>query len=70
MAVTSDKNTSVKEYDKIGKYKALEIQTENIWHTKTTIMPLITGALDTINKIVIKNIKRSLIIHVSVEVLI
>ena len=35
MSVPNDNNLSVKEYNKISKYKDLEIEIEKMWHLKT-----------------------------------
>ena len=45
----SDNNILVEEYNKISKYKNLEIETEKIWHLKTTVA-VIVGALHIIKK--------------------
>ena len=44
ISVPVDDTISVKEYNKISKQKDLEIEIENIWHLKTTIVPIIVGA--------------------------
>ena len=36
MSVPTGNKISVKEYNKIRKYKDLEIKTEKMWHFKTT----------------------------------
>ena len=40
MAVPINKNKSVKEDNKISKYKGLKIEIEKMWHLKTTTMPV------------------------------
>ena len=50
MLVPTDNNISVKEYNKISKYKDLEKEIEKMWHFKTTTVPLIVGALCMIKK--------------------
>ena len=50
MSVATDDNISVKEYNKISKYKDQEIETEKMWHLKTTIMSVIVGAQGIIKK--------------------
>ena len=50
MSVPSDKNISVKEFDKLSKYKDLEIEIRKMWNLKTTIVPVIVGALGMIKK--------------------
>ena len=44
MSVPIDNNISVKEYNKISKYKYQQIKTE-ILHLKTTTVPMIVEAL-------------------------
>lgn len=46
----SDKNMYIKKYGKISKYKESEVEIEKMWYCKTTIIPIIIGALDTIKK--------------------
>ena len=46
----STDNVSIKEYKKISKYKHLYIEIEKMWHIKTTIVPVIVGALGMIKK--------------------
>ena len=36
---------SVKECNKISKYKDLKIEIEKMWHLKTTTLPIIVGAI-------------------------
>ena len=48
MSVSTDNNISVKKYNKISNYKDLEIETEKMWHLKTTTLSVIMGALDII----------------------
>ena len=48
--VPTDNNVSLKEYNKIDKYKDVEIEIEKMWHLKTTIVPVIMGALGMIKK--------------------
>ena len=45
MAVPSDKNIFVKEFDKLSKYKDLQIEITKMWHLKTTIIHVVIGAL-------------------------
>lgn len=40
MKMLSDKNLAVKEYDKINKYKDLEIEHEKQGHLKTSDIPI------------------------------
>ena len=45
MLLTADNNISVKEYNKISKYKDLDIEIEKMWHFITTTMSVIIEAL-------------------------
>ena len=49
VSIPSDKNTSLKIYEKISKYKDLEIELEKTWKLKTKTIPIIIGALGVIN---------------------
>ena len=57
MSVPTDNNISGKEYKKIRKYKDLAIETEKIWHLKTTTLSIIEGPLGRIKEGSDKNIK-------------
>jgi len=50
MTVPSDRNVSLKEYEKISKYKDLEIEIQKMWHLKTTVIPVVIGALGMIKR--------------------
>ena len=50
MSVPSDRNIAVKEFDKLSKYKDLEIEIQKLWRLKTTVVPVIVGALGVIKK--------------------
>ena len=50
MSVSTGNNVSAKEYNRISKYKDLEIEIEKMWHLKINTMPVIVGALDMIKK--------------------
>ena len=49
MSVPSDVNISDKEFEKLSKYKDLEIEIE-MWHMKTKMVSFIIGALGMIKK--------------------
>ena len=49
VSIPSDKNTSLKIYEKISKYKDLEIELEKTWKLKTKTIPIVIGALGVIN---------------------
>ena len=50
ISVPSDQNTSIKTYEKLSKYKDLEIELERCWKNKVKTIPIIIGALGLINK--------------------
>ncbi len=50
VSVPSDRNTSLKSFEKVSKYKDLEIELTKSWKTQVKTVPLIIGALGAINK--------------------
>ena len=58
MSVPTDNNISVNEYNKITKYKDLEIEIEKIWHLKTNIMPVTVWTRSMNNKGTDKHINK------------
>lgn len=50
MSVPSDRNVSAKTFEKISKYKDLEIEVEKMWHLKSRTIPVVIGALGLIKK--------------------
>ena len=50
MTVLSDSNISLKEYEKVSKYKDLEIEIQKMWHLKTIVKPVVIGALGMIKR--------------------
>ena len=50
VSVPSDRNTSIKNFEKISKYKDLEIEIQRAWRLKTKTVPVIVGALGVTNK--------------------
>ena len=50
MSVPSDRNISSKEFEKIYKYKDLEIEIQRMWKMKTKVIPVVVGALGAITK--------------------
>ena len=45
MFVPSDTNVLHKIFEKLSKYKDLEIEVTKMWHLKTITLPLVIGAL-------------------------
>ena len=50
MSVPSDSNISAKDFEKLGKYKDLEIEIAKVWKMKIKTIPVIVGALGMIEK--------------------
>ena len=50
MTCPQDKNVSVKEHKKLFTYKDLAIEVTKMWDLKTTIVPVVVGALGAIKK--------------------
>ena len=44
MSVPGDTNVSLKIFEKLSKYTALEIEVTKMWHLKTTALPVVIGA--------------------------
>ena len=45
MSVPSNSNVSLKIFEKLRKYKDLEIEFSKVWHLKITTLPVVMGAL-------------------------
>ena len=50
VVVPSDQNNSLKEFQKLSKYKDLDIEVTKMWKLKTKIIPVVIGALGMIKK--------------------
>ena len=50
MSVPSDKNVSSKTFEKLSKYKDLEIEIEKMWHFRARTIPVVIGALGLVKK--------------------
>ena len=57
MTIPTDRNISVKEFDKLSKYKDLQIEIEWMWQLKTTVIPVVVGALGMVKKGVLNHLK-------------
>ena len=44
LEILADKNISVAEFEKLSKYKYLEIEVEKLWYMKTVTIPVVFGA--------------------------
>ena len=58
MTVPSERNLSIKQYEKISKYKDLEIEIQKMWHLKAIVIPVVVGASGMIKKKIEDHIKR------------
>ena len=58
MSIPSDRNIALKEIEKKSKYKELELEIQRMWQMKTEVIPVVVGALGTIKKGMVENIKR------------
>ena len=50
MSVPSERNVGSKETEKLSKYKDLETEVTKMWQMKTTVIPVIIGALGLVRK--------------------
>ena len=50
MSIPSERNVSIKEVEKLSKYKELEIEVTKMWQMKTTTVPIVVGALRLIKR--------------------
>jgi hypothetical protein len=48
--ISGDRNVIKEEAKKILKYKDLTIEIQYVWNVKTSVIPVITGAMGTISK--------------------
>ena len=53
-----DINISAKEFEKLSKYKDIQIELERILQLKTSIIPIFVGALGSVKKGTEKNLKK------------
>ena len=45
VAAPSNQNISLKEFQKLSKYKDLEIEVTKMWKLKTKVIPVVIGVL-------------------------
>ena len=60
MTIPSDRNIALKEIEKKSKYKDLELEIQGMWQMKTEVIPEVAGALGTVKKGMVENIKKVL----------
>ena len=60
MTIPSDRNIALKEIEKKSKYKDLELEIQGMWQMKTEVIPDVVGALGTVKKGMVENIKKVL----------
>ena len=49
-SIPSERNVSIKEVEKLSKYKDLEIEVTKMWEMKTSTVPIVVGALGLIKR--------------------
>ena len=57
VSIPTDRNTSLKTFEKLSKYKDLDIELSKSWKVKTKTVPIIIGALGVINRSTPKYVK-------------
>ena len=50
MSIPADQNIPVKEFDKLSKYKDLDIEIQRMWKLRTNTVPIIVGNFGMIKK--------------------
>jgi hypothetical protein len=50
VAISGDRNVIKKEAEKIPRYEDLTVEIQRMWSVKTNVIPVITGATETISK--------------------
>ena len=53
-----DINVSAKEFEKLSKYKDVQIKVERMWQLKTLIIPIVVGALGLVKKGTAKHLEK------------
>ena len=60
MSVPSNTDVSLKTFEKLSKYKDLEIEVTKMWHLKTKTLPVVISALGIAAKTALIMFRRSL----------
>ena len=50
MGIPTDQNIAVKEFDKLSKYKELEIEIDRMWNMNAITVPVIVNAFGMIKR--------------------
>lgn len=58
MTIPSARNITLKEVEKKSKYKDPDLEIQKVWQMKTEVIPVVVGALDTVKKDMVENIKK------------
>ena len=58
MTIPWDRNITLKKIEKESKYKDLELVMQRMWQRKTEVIPVDVGALGTVKKGIVENIKK------------
>ena len=59
MTIPSDRNIALKEIETKSNYKDLELGIQRMWQMKTEVTTVVVGALGTVKKGMVENIKKS-----------
>ena len=63
MSVPSGTNVSLKIFEKLGKYKDMEIEVTKMWNRKRTTLPVVTGAFGMVANTALIMFHRSLVLR-------
>jgi tartrate dehydratase beta subunit/fumarate hydratase class I family protein len=50
VSIPSERNVSIKQVEKLSKYKYLEIEITKMWNMEVKTIPVVIGALGLINR--------------------
>ena len=57
IAAPGDRNIKMKKTETITKYQDLRLQVQKLWDVKATVIPIVTGALGTVTKVLENHLK-------------